>query len=123
MTINETANKLVEYSRTGKWDDATNELYAENIVSVEPEHSQGPSRLEGLEAKRQKDANFSSMIKEYHGNEVSEPLIADNHITLKMTLDATMQDGNRMKMDEICVYRVNSDGKIDYEEFFYSAGS
>jgi len=122
MTPQQTANKLVELCRTGQYAEATNTLYADNIVSVEPEHAPGESRIEGLQAKQQKDEYFSQMIAEYHGTEVSDPLVAGNHISLKMKLDATFKDGRRMAMEEVCVYRVNDEGKIDYEEFFFAPG-
>lgn len=120
MTTQETANKLVELCRKGQFQEATDTLYADNIVSVEPEHAPGQSRIEGKEAKNFKDQYFSDMIAEYHGLEASEPLVADDHFTIRMVMDATFKDGGRQKMEEVCVYRVNKDGLIDYEEFFYS---
>ena len=36
MTVQEVADKLVGYCRTGQFDNAMNELYGKNIVSIEP---------------------------------------------------------------------------------------
>jgi ketosteroid isomerase-like protein len=35
-----------------------------------------------------------------------------------MGMDVTMKGGQRMKMDEVCVFKVK-DGKIVSEEFFF----
>lgn len=115
----EVANKLVELCRKGDWEGATNELYADNIVSLEPEGANGPQRIEGIEGKRQKDKMFAGMVEEFHSNVVSEPLVAGNHFSIEMTMDATFKEMGRVQMAEICVYRVNAEGKIDLEQFFF----
>lgn len=119
----EVANKLVEYVRSGKWSEATEELYSENIVSIEPERSNAPTRLEGKDAKRGKDKQFTEMVEEYHSNECSDPVVAAPYFSVSMNLDCTFKGMGRMQMNEICVYRVDSDGKIDYEEFFFATPS
>ena len=58
-------------------------------------------------------------VVEFHGGEISEPLIADNHFTAKMSFDVTFKDRGRQQMEEVCVFEVN-DGKIVNEQFFYT---
>ena len=37
MTTKQVADKLIAYCRQGKFEEATKELYGNNIVSIEPE--------------------------------------------------------------------------------------
>ncbi len=118
MTTQEVADKLVGYCRKGQFDEAMTELYAQNIVSIEPKGTP-MERAEGYEAVLQKAEFFNNMVSEYHGNEVSEPLVADNFFSCRMKMDATFKEGGRQTMEEICLYEVEK-GKIVKEEFFYT---
>ena len=118
MTTQEVADKLVGYCRKGQFDEAMTELYAQNIVSIEPKGTP-MERAEGYEAVLQKAEFFNNMVSEYHGNEVSEPLVADNFFSCRMKMDATFKEGGRQTMEEICLYEVEN-GKIVKEEFFYT---
>lgn len=118
MTTQEIADKLVGYCRTGQFDTAMNELYGKNIVSIEPKGAP-MEKVEGFEAVMQKAEFFNNMVAEFHGNEVSDPIVADNFFSCRMKMDATFKEGGRQSMEEICLYQV-ADGKIVKEEFFYS---
>lgn len=118
MTTQEVADKLVGYCRQGQFDEAIKELYGKNIVSIEP-NGAPMEKADGLEAVLQKAEFFNNMVAEYHGNEVSEPLVADNFFSCRMKMDATFKEGGRQSMEEICLYQVE-DGKIVKEEFFYT---
>lgn len=117
MTTQEIANRLVELCRQGQNEKVYQELFAKNAVAVEPAHTPAP-KTEGLDALLQKSKQFSEMVKEVHGGGVSDPLVAGNFFSVTMSIDATYQDGNRMNMEEVCVYEVN-DGKIVKEQFFF----
>jgi hypothetical protein len=122
MTTQEVANKLVEYCRTGQWDKATAELYSPNAVSIEMPGQEGfPERVEGMEAIAQKGEMWNSMVEEFHGIEVSDPIVAGDHFSCTMAMDITMKGAPRKKDPELCVYRVE-DGKIVSEQFFYPLG-
>lgn len=118
MNTQEVANKLVEYCRKGEFENAMKELYGHDIVSVEPKGSP-TERVEGIEAVVQKGIQFSENVEEMHGMEVSDPTVADNFFTIKMTMDVTFKGAPRMTMEEICLYQVK-DGKVVYEQFFYT---
>ncbi len=111
------ANRLVELCRQGKFDQAQEELYHKDAVSHEPPQSPFPT-AKGLEGIKTKGKNFQSMIKENHGGYLTDPVVGGNHFSLGMGMDVTMKDGNRLKLDEICVYQVK-DGKIILEQFYY----
>ena len=118
MTTQEVADKLVGYCRQGQFDEAINELYGENVVSIEPKGSP-MEEVRGLEAVKQKSEHFSNMVEEFHDMKVSDPLVADKFFSCRMTMDATFKEGGRNTMDEVCMYKVE-DGKIVREEFFYT---
>lgn len=121
MTTQEVANKLVAYMRQGKMLDAQVELYADDIVCIEPEGGMAPHITKGKAAVAEKGKQFASMIEERHGSSCSDPVVGGNFFSLSMMLDATMKGMGRMQLDEICVYEVKN-GKIVFEQFFFNTG-
>jgi hypothetical protein len=118
MTTEQVAKKLVETCRKGQVLQAGEELYSENIVSIEPEH--GPMKsAKGKKAVLDKGAQLASMIEERHGGSFSEPIVNGNHFSVAMTLDATLKGMGRVNLQEICVYEVK-EGKIVKEQFFFN---
>lgn len=118
MTTQEIANRLVTLCRKGEWETAQRELYADNVVSIEPYATEDfQQETKGLNAIIEKGRKFDSMVQEVHSLDVSEPLVAENSIAFKMTMDLTMKGKGRMAMPELCVYEVK-DGKIVSERFF-----
>lgn len=118
MNTQEVADKLVQFCREGKNEQAIDELYADNIVSKEPKGS--PMELtEGKAAVKKKTLQWEESVEEIHSASCSDPIVADNHFSIVMNIDATYKAHGRMAMSEICVYEVK-DGKIIADEFFYS---
>jgi ketosteroid isomerase-like protein len=118
MTTQEIANKLVDLCKKGEWETAQRELYADDVVSIEPYATEDfQKETKGLQAIIEKGRKFDSMVQEVHSLEVSEPLVATDSIAFKMTMDITMKGKGRMAMPELCVYEVK-DGKIVSERFF-----
>lgn len=119
MTTQEIANKLVEHCRNGKFEDAYRELYSQDVVSIEMEGAQGfPARVEGMEGIKAKGEQWQGMLEEFHGMEVSDPVVAGNHFSCAMIMDVKMKGRERAKDEEIALFRVK-DGKIVSEQFFY----
>ena len=118
MTTQEVADHLYELLNGGKWDQAQEELFADNAVSIEPQQSEGLPSVNGLEAIKKKGQMWQEMVEETHGGYVSKPLVAGNHFAVGMGMDVTMKGKGRSKMDEIAVYEVK-DGKIVKEQFFF----
>ncbi|RDZ27492.1 nuclear transport factor 2 family protein [Lysobacter silvisoli] len=122
MNTEQVAQRLVELCRKGEFDQAQNELYADDAASIEPKGAaEGMGDAYGMDAIREKGRKFAESIEAYHGFSVSEPLIAENWFSVTMGMDVTMKGMGRIDMNEICVYRVK-DGKIVHEQFFYDAG-
>jgi hypothetical protein len=57
MTTQEVANRLVEMCRGGQMLDAQAELYADGVVSIEPDNTPMP-RVEGLDKVKEKAVIF-----------------------------------------------------------------
>jgi hypothetical protein len=109
---------LKELFNENKWAEAQEELFSEDAISIEPDHSPGMKTVKGLDAIKKKGEDFNNMLEEVHGGYAGDPIVAGNHIAIAMGLDATYKGMGRQKMDEICVYEVK-DGKIVKEQFFY----
>ncbi|WP_246197834.1 SnoaL-like domain-containing protein [Chitinophaga agrisoli] len=118
MTTQQIADRLVELCRKGDFETAQKELYAEDVVSIEPEATpQFEKETKGLQAILEKGEKFQSMVEEMHGGSVTDPVVADNSFAMVLMMDVTMKEMGRMKMSELCVYKVK-DGKVISEEFF-----
>lgn len=119
MNIQEIAKQLVSYCRKGDWQGAYDTLYSENIISIEPYSTPFfEKETIGLDAVRDKAIVFENMIDQIHSLEVSEPLIAGNHLAFTITIDAVRKKMGRMISAELCVYTL-ANNQIIKEEFFY----
>ena len=118
MNTQEVANQWLEMCKQGQNLECVEELYAENVVSKEM-----PGYPEEIVSGKQnvwdKSKEWLDNVVEFHGGEVSDPVIAGNHFTSKMTFDVTFKDSGRQQMEEVCVFEVK-DGKIATEQFFYA---
>ncbi|MGI9548259.1 MAG: SnoaL-like domain-containing protein [Flavobacteriaceae bacterium] len=118
MTTTEVANKLVGLCREGRHLEAIDSLYGDDIVSREMPGT--PNEVTtGIKSVFQKSEEWFANLEELHAGEISDPTVAGNHFSTKMTMDASFKDGSRVQMDELAVYEVR-DGKIINEQFFYS---
>ncbi len=117
MNTQEVANRLVELCRMGENMQAINELYDQNVVSKEMPGYPGEI-VSGKDAVLKKSQDWYASVEEFHGGEISDPVIAGNHFTCSMKMDCTFKEQGRMEIEEVCVYQVN-DGKITGEQFFY----
>jgi ketosteroid isomerase-like protein len=120
MTTQEVANTLVKLCSQGKFDEATQTLYAPDIVSMEAGAPPGQSReSKGLDAVKAK-GEWWVANHEVHSAKVEGPLVAGSHFAVTFKLDVTFKPQNkRFTMEEVAVYKV-ADGKVVYEEFFYN---
>jgi len=117
MTTQEIAARLVDLCRQGNWEDAQKELFAKDVVSIEPYSTPAFGKeTRGLDAILEKGKKWAAMVAENHTMEVSDPIIAGNSFALTMHMDVTMKENGRMDMTELCIYKVK-DGKIISEEF------
>src|SRR5690348_3197264 len=91
MTTQDVANRFHELAQTGQWQQIQDELYADNAVSIEPEHAQGLKTVMGMEAIREKGRQFGEMVEEMHGGYSNEPQVAGNFFALAMGMEGTFK--------------------------------
>lgn len=118
MTIQEIANKLVQYCRAGKYEECYAELFSPDILSAEPP-GMGIPDVRGFDALKVKGEKWNANILEFHSSEVGDPICGADHFACTMDFEATYKDRGRQKSSEVCVYKV-VDGKITEERFFYA---
>ena len=119
MSTQQVADRLAELCRQGKFEDAQNELFATDAVSIEQHESpQFPKETKGLRNIIEKGHKWNEMVERVHSCSVSQPLIAGNAFAVTLGLDISMKGRGRTQMEEVCVYELNEDGKIASERFF-----
>jgi ketosteroid isomerase-like protein len=118
MNVREVATRFYELARQEKWFEIQDELFAENVRSIEPPTSQGLPNAEGKAAVRKKGEALVSQVEAVHAASTTEPVVAGNFFAVGRELDMTVRGAGRTQMNEVMVYEVK-DGQIVSEQFFY----
>ena len=112
MTTAQIATRLVELCRQGEYETAQKELYADDVISIEPHASPAFAKeTKGLPAILEKGHKFEAMTEKVYSTTTSDPLVTENTIAFTLNMDIAMKGMGRSKMEELCVYQVK-DGKI-----------
>lgn len=122
MSAAEVGQQLAALCREGRNMDAINELYAEDVVSVEAAEMEGMQRtMQGIDAVRGKNQWWSEN-HEVHEASVKGPFPhGDDRFAMIFAYEVTNKpSGQRSSMEEVGLFTVE-DGKITREEFFYGA--
>jgi ketosteroid isomerase-like protein len=117
MNTEEVATKLAEYCRNGKWMKAVDELYAKDIVSIEPHAMENmPAEMRGIDQVRGKTEWWENNF-EVHSTKVGGPFVVRDTFVVQFDVDATEKTSQkRIQMSEVGIYTVK-DGKVTREEF------
>ena len=118
MTTQAIATRLVDLCRNGKVEEAKEELFAADIISIEPYEGMLPKETKGMDAIRKKAELFVSKLEDFYRSTISEPIVAGDYFSLAWNTDLQMKGEARKTNSELCVYSVK-DGKIVSEQFFY----
>lgn len=118
MTTPEVATRFNELAQQGKWFEIQDELFADDVRSIDPENSPYFGYAEGKATVRKKGMDWVAKVKEGHGAAVTQPVIAGNHFAVGYNFDITTEDFGRIQINEIMLYEVK-DGQIVVEQFFY----
>ena len=123
MTTAQLANQFVTMCREGKNFDVMQQLYADNIVSVEAvRRSTGSFETAGKQAVIQKSADWAG-AHEIHGGTVDGPFQLGDQFAVVFNFEVTPKaTGQRVTVREVGVYTVQN-GLISREEFFYADGA
>ena len=118
LATKDVAARFSKLAKEEKWFEIQEELFADNVKSVDPPGSPYFKYAEGKDAVRKKGENFVQRIEAAHKRHTTEPVIAGNHFAVGREVDITVRGHGRIKIDEIMLYEVK-DGKIISEQFFY----
>ena len=118
MTTLEIASQLVDMCRNGKIEEAKEELFAPDLISIEPREGLLQKETNCMDAIRKKAQLFVSMVDSFYGDTISDPIVAGDYFSLTWTSDLKMKGGPRQTNTELCVYKT-SGGKIVSEQVFY----
>lgn len=121
MTTAEIAHRLVSLCQEHKNFDAMNELYADDIVSVEAmPNAEGHFETVGKPAVIQKSMDWAA-AHDIHSGTTTGPFVAQNRFAVLFDFDVTNKaSGHRMQLREVAVYTVDA-GQIVREEFLFAA--
>src|SRR6478672_9866431 len=117
-TIEEVAARFDELARQEKWFDIQDELFADNVRSIEPPASKHLHNAEGKTAVRKKGEDWVKRIEAVHRTHTTKPVVSGNHFAVGRAVDITVQGLGRIQTNEIMLYEVK-DGQIVSEQFFY----
>ena len=118
LTIKEVAARFNELAKQEKWFEIQDELFADNVKSIDPPGSPYFGYAEGKAAVRKKGEDFVKKIEAAHKRQTTEPIISGNHFAVGREVDITVQGYGRIQINEIMLYEVK-DGEIISEQFFY----
>jgi len=118
MTTQEIAARFNELAQQEKWFEIQDELFADNVRSIDPPNSPYFGYAEGKLPVRKKGEDFVGKIEVFHGAHTTQPVVAGNHFAVGREMDTTVEGFGRIQIDEIMLYEVK-DGKIILEQFFY----
>ena len=118
QTTQEIAARFNELAKQEKWFEIQDELFADNVKSIDPPDSPYFKYAEGKTSVRKKGEDWVKRIEAAHKTYTSEPIVAGNHFAVAREVDITVQGLGRIQINEIMLYEVK-EGEIVSEQFFY----
>jgi hypothetical protein len=117
-TYLEKIKDVYEMSSEGKLLEAFDKYYHPDVVMIE---ATGETR-NGKVANREFQEGFMSTVKEFHGLGINSIASNEDEKTtmVESWMEVTMNDGSRMKMEEVAVQQWLDD-LIIKERFYYNA--
>jgi hypothetical protein len=120
MSTQEIAAEFVALCKAGKFDEAGERFWSEDIVSIEPMEGE-MAVLRGKPAVQGKGAWWYAN-HEIHASEAHGPYVNGDQFAVRFHLDVTAKaSGQRMQMEEIGLYTVKDDRIIE-ERFLFRMG-
>ena len=117
-TTADRVRELVQLVEAGKFLEAFEEFYAEDVVMQE----NGQAPYVGKAAARAKEEAFVSAIRTLHESRAASVIVADDRAAINWHAEYTFADGSRLRFDQVA-YQTWRDGRIVYERFFYDPGT
>ncbi|MCF0055799.1 nuclear transport factor 2 family protein [Dyadobacter sp. CY356] len=117
-TTEEIAARFNELAKQEKWFEIQDELFSDDIKSIDPENSPYLKYAEGRAAVRKKGEDFIAKIEGFHGAKTTEPVVGGDHFAVGRETDITLTGFGRIQLNQIMLYKIEN-GQIVSEQFFY----
>ena len=118
LSTREVAARFEELARQEKWFEIQDELFADNVRSIDPPDSPYFGYAEDKAAVRKKGEDWVKRIEAAHKRHTTKPIVGDNYFAVGREVDITVQGFGRIQINEVMLYEVK-DGQIVSEQFFY----
>lgn len=118
LTTKEVAARFNELAKQEKWFEIQDELFADDVRSIDAPHSPYLGYAEGKANVRKKGEEWVKRIEAAHKRYTTEPIVAGNHFAVGREVDITVNGIGRIQINQVMLYEVK-DGKIILEQFFY----
>lgn len=117
--VHQVAARFNELAMQEKWFEIQEELFADDVRSIDPTDSPYMGYAEGKANVRRKGEDFVKNITDVHRLHTTAPLVTGSFFAVGREMDITVSGFGRIQINEIMLYEVR-DGKIVSEQFFYS---
>jgi hypothetical protein len=118
MSTVEVAARFNVLAQEEKWFEIQDELFSENVRSVEPAGSPFFQNAEGKVPVRIKGEEWVSRVTAAHRLHTTTPVVGGNHFSVGREIDITVDGLGRIQINQIMLYEVK-EGEIVREQFFY----
>ncbi|WP_153800310.1 nuclear transport factor 2 family protein [Foetidibacter luteolus] len=117
-TTQDVATRFNQLAQQEKWFEIQDELFADNVTSIDPPNAFNLGYAEGKAQVRKKGEDFVKKIEAVHSAHTTEPVVAGTHFAVGRQMDVTVQVLGRLQINEVMLYEVKN-GQIVLEQFFY----
>lgn len=118
LTTQEVADRFDVLAQQERWFEIQDELFADNVRSIEPPHSAYLKDAEGKGPVRKKGEDFVAKVREVHRMHTTHPVLGGDHFAVGREMDMTVEGYGRITINELMLYKVK-DGQIVLEQFVY----
>src|SRR6185503_16943466 len=91
LTTQDVAARFNELAKQEKWFEIQDELFADNVRSVDPANSPYFGYAEGKVAVRKKGEDWVKRIQAAHRRYTTEPVVSGNHFAVGREVDITVE--------------------------------
>lgn len=116
MKTEDVAKEFTQLCNAGKFEQAGDKFWSDDIVSIEPPGAGDMARVQGRKAVDAKGKWFYDN-HEVHGVKVEGPFVNGDEFALRFEMDMTPKGKSRIHVTEFGLYKVK-DGKVVEEKFF-----
>lgn len=116
-SVAERVGALVRLVELGRWLEAFEEFYAEDVVMQE--NLELPTV--GKAAAREKEERFVGAVRS-HDTRAASVIVDGDRVAIHWNAEYTFTDGSHMRFDQIA-HQVWRGGRIVHERFFYDPGT